>query len=175
MPRRLLVTGAALAAVLAGVVGWANLADSPPLPAGAVADRVVVDKGAHTLTLLRHGAALKTYRVSLGGHPAGHKREEGDERTPEGVYRIDSRNARSSAHLALHVSYPDPADAARARARGVRPGGLIMVHGILNGLGWLGRLHRLMDWTDGCVAVTNREMDEIWRAVPVGTPIEIRP
>jgi murein L,D-transpeptidase YafK len=175
MPRRLLFIGAALAAGLMGVVGWANLPDSPPLPAHAVAERVVVDKRAHTLTLLRHGAALKTYRVSLGGHPAGHKREEGDERTPEGVYRIDSRNARSSAHLALHVSYPDPVDAARARARGVRPGGLIMVHGILNGLGWLGRLHRLMDWTDGCVAVTNREMDEIWRAVPVGTPIEIRP
>jgi len=175
MPRKLLLAALAFVAALAGVVAWANLPDSPPLPASAVTDRVVVDKGARTLTLLRRGAVLKTYRVSLGGHPAGHKREEGDERTPEGVYRIDSRNARSSAHLALHVSYPSPADAARARARGVRPGGLIMVHGILNGLGWLGRLHRLMDWTDGCVAVTNREMDEIWRAVPVGTPIEIRP
>jgi len=175
MPRRVLVAGAAFAAGLAGVVGWANLPDSPPLPAGAVADRVVVEKGAHTLTLLRHGAALKTYRVSLGGHPRGPKREEGDERTPEGVYRLDSRNPRSSAHLALHISYPDSADAARARTRGVQPGGLIMVHGISNGLGWLGRLHRLADWTDGCVAVTNREMDEIWRAVPTGTPIEIRP
>ena len=173
MPRKLLLATLAFVAALAVVVGWANLPDSQPLPAGAVADRVVVDKSARTLTLLRRGAPLKTYRVSLGGHPAGHKREEGDERTPEGVYRIDSRNARSSAHLALHVSYPSPADAARARARGVRPGGLIMVHGILNGLGWLGRLHRLRDWTDGCVAVTNREMDEIWRAVPVGTPIEI--
>jgi murein L,D-transpeptidase YafK len=175
MPRRLLVALAALAAMLAGIVGWANLPDSPPLPAGAVADRVVVDKGARTLTLLNRGAALKTYRVSLGGNPRGHKRQEGDERTPEGVYRLDARNPRSSAHLSLHVSYPGPADVAQARARGVQPGGLIMVHGITNGLGWLGRLHRLRDWTDGCVAVTNREMDEIWRAVPVGTAIEIRP
>ncbi|HEX8394201.1 MAG TPA: L,D-transpeptidase family protein, partial [Longimicrobium sp.] len=78
-------------------------------------------------------------------------------------------------HLALHVSYPAAADVAAARARGVSPGGQIMVHGIRNGAGWIGRLHRLADWTDGCIAVTNREMDEIWRAVPVGTPIEIRP
>ena len=175
MPRTYLLAAAALAAALAGTLAWANAPDSPPLAPGAVADRVVVDKGAHTLTLLRRGAALKTYRVSLGGHPRGPKREEGDERTPEGVYRLDARNARSSAHLALHISYPDSGDAARARARGVQPGGLIMVHGISNGLGWVGRLHRLVDWTDGCVAVTNREMDEIWRAVPTGTPIEIRP
>ena len=176
MPRSHLITAAATVLLAAGAaLAWANLPDSPPLPAGAVADRVVVDKGERTLTLVRGGRVLKTYRVSLGGQPVGHKRREGDERTPEGVYRLDYRKDDSSAHRALHISYPDSADQARARAAGEDPGGLIMIHGLWNGLGWLGRLHRLRDWTDGCVAVTNREMDEIWRAVPVGTPIEIRP
>lgn len=169
------LTVAALTVLLAGVLLWANRPDTPPLPPGARADRVVVDKRARTLTLLADGRALKTYPVSLGGAPAGHKRREGDERTPEGRYVLDYRNPNSFAHLSLHVSYPDSADAARARAAGVPPGGMIMVHGIRNGLGWMGRLHRLVDWTDGCIAVTNGEMEEIWRAVPDGTPIEIRP
>jgi murein L,D-transpeptidase YafK len=169
------LAGGALLALAAGVLLWANRPDAPPLPPGARADRVVVDKGDRTLTLLRGDATLKTYAVSLGGAPAGHKRQEGDERTPEGRYVLDYRNPGSAAHLSLHVSYPDTADVARARARGVPPGGMIMVHGITNGLGWMGRLHRLVDWTDGCIAVTNGEMDEIWRAVPDGTPIEIRP
>ncbi|HEX8244520.1 MAG TPA: L,D-transpeptidase family protein [Longimicrobium sp.] len=176
MPRRHWIASAtALVTLAAGVAAWANRADQPPLPPGATAERVVVDKRARTLTLLDHGRPLKTYRVSLGAHPLGPKQQEGDERTPEGVYRLDYRKAESSAHRALHISYPDSADLARARARGVAPGGSIMVHGITNGLGWVGRLHRLVDWTDGCVAVTNAEMDEIWRAVPAGTPIEIRP
>lgn len=176
MPRKHLFAATAALLLTAGaVVGWANVPDAPPLHAGAVADRVVVDKSERTLTLLHHGSALKTYRVSLGGQPVGHKRREGDERTPEGVYTLDYRKADSSAHRALHISYPNGADQARARAAGEDPGGLIMIHGLWNGVGWLGRLHRLRDWTDGCVAVTNREMDEIWRAVPVGTPIEIRP
>jgi len=176
MPRKPLIIAAAAAGVLvATTLGWANLHDSPPLAAGAVADRVVVEKGARTLTLLRGGTVLKRYRVSLGGAPVGHKQREGDERTPEGLYRLDRRNPHSSAHLSLHISYPDTADVARAQAQGADPGGLIMVHGITNGLGWVGKLHRLADWTDGCVAVTDWEMDEIWRAVPVGTPIEIRP
>lgn len=132
-------------------------------------------KHARTLSLMRGGTVLKTYRVSLGAHPRGQKEREGDGRTPEGLYRFDSRNPHSSSHLALHVSYPDSAAVAHAKALGVAPGGLIMVHGIRNGLGWMGRMHRWFDWTDGCVAVTDREMDEIWRAVPTGTPIEIRP
>jgi murein L,D-transpeptidase YafK len=169
------LTVAALAVLLAGVLLWANRPDAPPLPPDARADRVVVDKTARTLSLLADGRVLKTYPVSLGGAPAGHKRREGDERTPEGRYVLDYRNPDSFAHLSLHVSYPDSADVARARAEGVPPGGMIMVHGITNGLGWMGRLHRLVDWTDGCIAVTNGEMDEIWRAVPDGTPIEIRP
>jgi murein L,D-transpeptidase YafK len=146
-----------------------------PLPEGAAADLVVVEKRARTLTLYRGGAALRSYRVSLGARPEGHKEREGDERTPEGRYVLDARKENSAFHRALHVSYPDPDDAARAAARGESPGGAIMVHGLPDRAPFVGRLHRLADWTDGCIAVTNREMDEIWRAVPVGTPIEIRP
>jgi murein L,D-transpeptidase YafK len=169
------LAAAGFAVLAAGVLLWANRPDSPPLPPDARADLVVVDKSDRTLSLMDGGRTLKTYRVSLGGAPAGHKRREGDERTPEGRYRLDTRRAHSAAHLALQVSYPDSADAARARAEGVPPGGAIMVHGLWNGLGWMGRMHRWVDWTDGCIAVTNPEMDEIWRAVPTGTPIEIRP
>jgi murein L,D-transpeptidase YafK len=169
------LAGLVAAAALALTLAWAGRPDAPPLPADARADKVVVHKRARTLTLLRGGAAIRTYEVSLGGSPAGHKAREGDERTPGGRYVLDYRNPASAAHRSLHVSYPDSADAARARARGAPPGGRIMVHGITNGLGWVGRLHRLVDWTDGCIAVTDGEMDEIWRAVPDGTPIEIRP
>jgi murein L,D-transpeptidase YafK len=105
----------------------------------------------------------------------GAKVREGDNRTPEGRYIIDSRNAQSTFHRALHVSYPSAADRARACAEGYKPGGDIMIHGMRNGFGWLGRAHRLFDWTRGCIAVTNDEIDEIWRVVPDGTPIKIQP
>lgn len=175
MPRKALIASASVTLVLGGTLAWANVPDSAPLPAGAAADRVVVDKSERTLTLVRDGRPLKTYRVSLGGAPEGHKRREGDERTPEGRYVLDGRKEDSAAYRSLHVSYPDARDRARAREAGVPPGGAVMVHGLWNGLGWLGKLHRLHDWTDGCVAVTNWEMDEIMAAVRDSTPIEIRP
>ena len=161
-------------AVLA-VLAWAN-APLDALSSDARADRVVVDKSDRTLWLLEGADTLKAYRVSFGAAPDdGHKQREGDERTPEGTYALDWRNAESCCYRSLHVSYPDPEDVARARAEAVSPGGMIMIHGLTNGLGWLGRLHRFADWTDGCIAVTNPEMAEIWDAVPNGTPIEIRP
>lgn len=160
--------------LLAGTLGWAHWPDRP-LPADARADRVIVHKSARTLELLRGGTVLKSYRISLGRHPVGPKEREGDGRTPEGAYVIDSANAASAFHRALHISYPSGADRERAASLGVNPGGLVMIHGMKNGLGWIGRLHRFVDWTNGCVAVDNAEMDEIWRAVPVGTPIELRP
>jgi murein L,D-transpeptidase YafK len=118
---------------------------------------------------------LKTYRVSLGGDPTGTKQFEGDGKTPEGNYTIDRRNSDSSCHLALHISYPAASDVSRANAVGKSPGGDIMIHGLRNGFGWLGRWHRFRDWTAGCVAVTNAEMDELWRAVPEGTDVVIQP
>ncbi len=141
----------------------------------ATADRIVIEKSARHLTLYSHGAAIKTYSVALGHHPEGAKQMQGDGRTPEGLYFVDFRKADSAYHRALHLSYPNAQDRAHAAALGADPGGDIMIHGIRNGLAWLGPLHRLRDWTNGCIAVTDAQMDEIWSAVPVGTPVEIRP
>lgn len=163
-----------LALSVAATLIWANHTVNP-LPDGVRADRVVVEKSRRTLTLYAQGRPLKRYDIALGRSPLGPKRREGDGKTPEGRYRIDHRKADSGYYRALHVSYPSPADAAAARAAGVSAGGAIMIHGLRNGLGWVGRLHRVMDWTLGCIAVTNPQMDELWRAVPDGTPIEIRP
>ena len=144
-------------------------------PAAERANLIVVDKSARRMTLLRDGHVIKAYDVALGGAPRGHKQQEGDGRTPEGAYTIDSKNDRSRFHLALHISYPNAADRASARRRGVSPGGDIMIHGLPNGLIWLAGLHLWRDWTDGCVAVTDRQIDEIWPLVDVGTAVEIRP
>ena len=165
---------AASGLVLAGLAAW-SLWPTSSLAASAKADLVVVHKAARRLELYRGGSLLKSYAVSLGRHPIGPKQQQGDGRTPEGEYRLDYRKPDSSFYRAIHVSYPGPADIAASRSRGVDPGGLVMVHGMKNGLGWLGRLHLAIDWTDGCVAVTDREMDEIWRAVPDGTKIVLEP
>jgi murein L,D-transpeptidase YafK len=161
-------------AVIAAAGLYAHMPAGNVLPPDAIADRVIVDKTARTLTLLSWGRVLKSYPISLGRDPSGPKTRAGDSRTPEGAYLIDYRNPHSRFHLALHISYPNRADTERAAAAGVPPGGDIMVHGLPNGLAWLGRLHRLLDWTDGCIAVTDREIEEIYRVVPDGTPIEIR-
>ncbi len=118
---------------------------------------------------------VKSYKVALGKNPFGPKRQEGDNKTPEGLYMIDKHNSKSSFHLSLHISYPSAADRERALRDGVRPGGDIMIHGIKNGLGWIGPFHRLSDWTQGCIAVTNREIEEIYTLVSDGTPIELQP
>ncbi len=167
---------AVIVALLAitGVILWAHQSDSP-LPEGTRADRVVVSKSSRTLTLYRGNKLLRSYRISLGRNPQGPKQREGDGRTPEGSFTLDYRKENSSFHRALHISYPTPDYAAAARGRAINPGGLIMVHGLRSGLGGLGRLHTFFDWTDGCVAVTNHEIDEIWRVVPDGTPIVIEP
>jgi murein L,D-transpeptidase YafK len=151
-------------------------AELPQGPIGPVrADRVVVEKGRRQLHLMAAGRIVRTYRIALGSTPVGAKVQEGDGRTPEGHYVIDGRNGRSDYHRALHISYPSSADRERARRTNVRPGGDIMIHGIRNGLGWIGGLHGWLDWTQGCIAVTNREIEEVWAAVPDGTPIELRP
>lgn len=133
------------------------------------ADRIVVNKSRRELLLLRGDSLLRTYRVALGPEPAGHKVQEGDGRTPEGRYTIDWRNPRSQYHLSLHISYPSEADTRRAQELGVAPGGDIMIHGQKDGV------PRETDWTQGCIAVANEEMDEIWALVPDGTLVEINP
>ncbi len=146
-----------------------------PLPPDAVADRVQIRKAARELTLYWGGAALRTYGVALGANPDGHKEIEGDGRTPEGRYSISGRNSQSKFHLALRVSYPSAIDRARAAKLGKSPGGDIMIHGLPNGYGFIGSAHRLRDWTVGCIAVTDEEIEEIWRVVPDGCVVDIEP
>ncbi len=151
-------------------------ADDARLPEeGWKAERVVVRKGARELVLLREGRVMRRYDVALGFAPKGPKRERGDGRTPEGEYVLHGRNAQSKFHRSLRISYPNEEDRARAESRGVHPGGEIMIHGLPEGREEIGSDHTTADWTDGCVAVTNEEMDEIWERVDDGTPIEIRP
>lgn len=140
-----------------------------------VADSIVVEKARRTLTLYSDGYAVRTYRVALGKQPAGDKVSRGDGKTPEGVYHVDFKNPQSKYHMALHISYPDVAHARRAAALGVSPGGDIMIHGLPDAYAKIGALHRQQDWTEGCVAVTDAEIEEIFRAVPDGTPILIVP
>ncbi len=174
--RTVLRVVAAVAALALPVSAVAfQLQPEPHVLPAATADRVVVEKAARRLHLYAGGRLIGSYAVALGGAPQGPKVREGDERTPEGRYRISGRNAQSRYYRALRISYPSAGDRARAAAADVPPGGDIMIHGLPNGLGWLGGLHRLSDWTAGCIAVTDTEMDEIWHAVPDGTPIEIRP
>ncbi|MGH9743706.1 MAG: L,D-transpeptidase family protein [Candidatus Acidiferrum sp.] len=139
------------------------------------ADRIEIRKSEKTMTLLRDGKVLKVYKVALSTVPLGPKEREGDHKVPEGLYIVDAKNAHSKFHLALHVSYPNAADRERARKLGVKPGGNIEIHGLGSKFAWVGSLHREVDWTDGCIAVTNSEIEEIWPMVSIGTPIEIRP
>jgi murein L,D-transpeptidase YafK len=139
------------------------------------ADSVLVSKRQHLLQLLRGGKVVREYKVALGGSPVGPKTQQRDHKTPEGKYILDSRNPQSQFYKSLHISYPTPAQRTAARKRGVSPGGDVFVHGLPLHYRSVGAAHRLYDWTDGCIAVTDEEMDEIWLAVADGTPIEIRP
>ena len=143
-------------------------------PLHTSADRILIVKSTRTLALLNHGEVLKSYKVALGGNPIGPKRREGDSKTPEGKYVIDGKNPHSQFHLALHISYPNAADRERAHKLGARPGGDVEIHGLQPKWAWLGSQHLQRDWTLGCIAVTNPEIEEIYKLVPVGTPVEIR-
>lgn len=136
---------------------------------------IVVHKSLRELLLLHGESVLRSYRIALGRNPVGPKTHEGDGKTPEGRYIVDRRNPRSAYHLALHLSYPNSADCDRARDLSLDPGGDIMIHGLPNGNGHPARAHPQTDWTRGCIAVTDEEMDEIWELVEDGTPIEINP
>lgn len=176
-PRARASTGALIALLALAAILSAGCASNPAPPAQVSADRVEVYKATRTLRLIKDGQVVREYRVALGDNPYGHKLREGDERTPEGDYVLNWRNPNSSYYKSIHVSYPNEMDRARARALGVSPGGLIMIHGLPNYISspavmreYIGR-----DWTNGCIAVQNHEMDEIWTAVKDGTPIRIHP
>lgn len=147
--------------------GLAACAGRPPVYTGPEVTRIQVLKGRREMHLLHNTTLLKAYKVDLGFAPDGHKVEEGDGKTPEGGYRIDRRNPNSRFHLSLGISYPNANDVAYARAKGVSPGGDIFIHGTPQR--WVG----MPDWTWGCIAVTNQEMDEVWSMVNTGTLIYI--
>jgi murein L,D-transpeptidase YafK len=146
----------------------------PANPSAQQADHIVISKSHHTLTLYAHGAVLRAYPVALG-RASGPKQFAGDHKTPEGQYVVDAKNPHSRFHLALHLSYPNPADKARAAAAHRAPGSDVEIHGLPPAFSPLGPLQRLVDWTNGCIAASNSEMGEIYAAVPVGTPVEITP
>lgn len=139
------------------------------------ADFVRVYKSERRLVLFANHLPMDEFQIALGRRPIGPKRQEGDGRTPEGIYTIDWRKADSDFYRALHISYPNQRDRRSARERGVSPGGAIMIHGLPNGLGTIEAHHILRDWTDGCIAVTNEEMALLWERIPDGVPIEIFP
>ncbi len=138
-------------------------------------DRILIEKSTRRLMLISQGEVLKSYKIALGGNPIGPKERKGDNKTPEGTYVIDARNRDSRFHLSLHISYPNERDKKRAKELGVSTGGDIMIHGIKNGLSWVGDAHTGVDWTKGCIAVTDQEIEEIDKLAPNGTIVEIRP
>lgn len=164
-----------LPALLAGTIARADLARGDAAARYPMADEVVVYKGERRLELRRGGEVMRSFPIALGANPEGHKEQEGDQRTPEGRYLIEGRNPNSAFFLALRVSYPDAADVARARARGVSPGNNIMIHGLPNEPEHPSRQYLQADWTDGCIAVSNAAMIDIWLSVEDGTPITILP
>lgn len=159
----------------AGIAGTLWPTETWAVAQAEKADKVVVVKSERQLYLLRQGQVLKSYKIALGRQPKGTKIYEGDGRTPEGTYSVAAFNPASQFYRAIRVSYPNESDRARARALGVSAGGLIMIHGLAPERRQFGADHYLYNWTSGCIAVTDREMDEIWERIELGTPIEIRP
>jgi murein L,D-transpeptidase YafK len=139
------------------------------------ADFVLVEKSKNLLTLFKNKKVIGVYHVVFGGDPVGHKEKEGDNKTPEGRYILDSKNVNSSYYKSIHISYPNAKDIANAKAKGVSPGGAIMIHGQKNGFGWAAAATQKTSWTLGCIALTNEDMEIIWKSVTVPIPIEIKP
>lgn len=158
---------------LASLAGIAKAAqDTKDIPK---ADFVLVEKSKYRLHLKKNGKVFKTFKVVFGDSPKGHKQQEGDEKTPEGRYKLDFKNIGSGYYKSIRISYPNATDRKKARDKGVAPGGDVMIHGQKNGFGWFAPVMQLFNWTNGCIAVNNKDMEFIWRSVDVGTPIEILP
>lgn len=150
------------------------MSHKPPTPLGTI-DYILVEKGKRQMSVFFNGQVLKTYKIALGFSPKGHKEKEGDGKTPEGNYHISKKNPASNFFLSLKISYPSQQDQVNATKKGYSAGGDIMIHGQPNGFSWLGFLHTLKDWTHGCIAVRNEEIQELYSAISVGTKIEIKP
>lgn len=146
-----------------------------PLPKDSKIDAMIVYKSKHQLLAFSKGKLIKTYTISLGRNPVGAKEYEGDQKTPEGTYSIHDKNPNSGWHKNLGISYPNQNDMVKAKRLGKPAGGDIKIHGLKNGKGYIGKFHRWQDWTLGCIAVTNAEIDELYAAVSVGCTIEIKP
>jgi len=180
-PKKIILLSLAMFILLGvGLTGYKTLAAANHFDKGHQTDlanikidKVYVDKSERVLKLMSQGAVIKTYAIALGDNPVGHKQQEGDERTPTGDYTLDYKNEHSIAYRSIHISYPNATDSARARNKGVNPGSDIMIHGQMNGFGHLAWLNQQRDWTNGCIAVTNDEMDEIMSVYKAGMPIEI--
>ena len=151
-----------------------NLIPGQSLPVGITVDKIIVLKSQRQMMVFADNQLIKTYRISLGRNPIGPKEFEGDKRTPEGLYYINDKNLNSTFHKNLSISYPNKSDVENAASQGKKPGGDIKIHGIRNGLGFINKLHRILDWTSGCIAVTNSEIDELFDSTPIGIPIEIK-
>lgn len=162
----------ALMCVLLGALFYQNRAYAIDFP---VADKILVEKGERKLHLLRRGIAFRTFNIALGVAPVGDKEREGDQKTPEGTYQLDARNPDSDFFLSIHVSYPSSGDRTRARQKGMDPGGQIMIHGQPNEPSYSEAYYSRMDWTNGCIAVSNSDMIDIWLMTPDNIPIEILP
>lgn len=160
--------------IIAGAVIY-NLYPEKKLPDNTEIDYIVVKKSDRKLLAYSKQKLVKTYQISLGDNPIGHKAYEGDEKTPEGIYTISAKNPNSGYHKNLGVSYPNAKDIENAILLGKDPGGDIKIHGLRNGLGFIGKFQRFFDWTNGCMALTNTEVDELYAAVKIGTKIDIRP
>jgi murein L,D-transpeptidase YafK len=160
---------------LAIVLATLSPAIGLPTEIPAKSDRIVIEKSKRMLSLMDGAKVVRSYKVALGRQPEGAKDRQGDHKTPEGIYSVDAKNPDSRFHKALHLSYPSAADRERAKKLGVDPGGDVEIHGLGSLWGWVGSKHRLMDWTDGCIAVTNEEIDEIYLLIKLGTPVEIDP
>jgi murein L,D-transpeptidase YafK len=160
-----------LAGILLFLIGQSAPGSAPTVHA----DRIVVLKSAHTMTLYSGNNVLHQYKVALGRGPKGPKARQGDHKTPEGQYVIDSKNDHSRFHLALHLSYPNATDRARAARSHADAGGMVEIHGLPPSFAFVGSVQSYIDWTDGCIALSNAEIEEIWKLVPVGTKVEILP
>jgi murein L,D-transpeptidase YafK len=171
--RRTIAWASVAAAILVVGLWVATAQPSHALPPVTKIDRIHVDKSDHVMTVFSAGQPVHSFRVALGRGGLGPKIKQGDGRVPEGKYLITDRNPQSAFYLSLRIGYPTPEQIAAAQARGIDPGGDIMIHGLPTGRGWLGQRHRRVDWTQGCIAVTNEEMRWLWQAVADGTPIEI--